>query len=226
MQPVPLTDAVRWVRLSRSRSRPVGPAAAQQYSPHSGSPQGAYGGTPTTGGLECRVCGAGPAVKATFVGVTGFAVAWTVRRWCGPYCRTCGLATFREAVSEKLVGGWWLIVGFVVVPGYVLANLFGRSRVSGLGGAVGSTIAACRAWSAGSRVPEGPDGCGPRDAVGVVLRLREMEAPGRLSFSSGIQVYIQGPPCPASARHAGSEACCRSSRRSNALTGGGGRNRG
>lgn len=109
------------------------PAAAQQYSQPSGYPQGAYGGTPPTGGLECRVCGAGPAVKATFVGITGFAVAWTVRRWRGPYCRTCGLATFREAVSETLVGGWWLIVGFVVVPGYVLANLFGRSRVSGLG---------------------------------------------------------------------------------------------
>ena len=109
-------------------------AAAQHYPPQPCYQQPGYAtaAPPPAGAPECRVCGATPAAKARFSSITGIIATWTVKQWRGLYCRTCGLATFREAMSETLVGGWWLIVSFGIIPLYVLTNLYGRSRVARL----------------------------------------------------------------------------------------------
>jgi hypothetical protein len=50
----------------------------------------------------------------------------------GPFCRDCGLATFRSMTSKTLVQGWYGYASFVITPITVLVNLIRRGKVASL----------------------------------------------------------------------------------------------
>jgi hypothetical protein len=50
----------------------------------------------------------------------------------GPFCRRCGLATFRRMTSATMWQGWWGYGSFVITPITVLINLVRRGKVASL----------------------------------------------------------------------------------------------
>ncbi|MBO0854229.1 MAG: hypothetical protein J2P18_10720 [Nocardia sp.] len=51
----------------------------------------------------------------------------------GPFCRDCGMATYRKMTVESLWLGWWGIISSIVNPIMMLANLGPRGRILELG---------------------------------------------------------------------------------------------
>ncbi|WP_345458109.1 hypothetical protein [Actinoallomurus oryzae] len=84
------------------------------------------------GGQSCRLCGSAPAVQATFRAVVGAVFMHTIWTAPGPYCRDCGLHTFRRQTAKSLTGGWCSIGAIVLTPIFVLMNLSSRSNVAKL----------------------------------------------------------------------------------------------
>jgi hypothetical protein len=55
-----------------------------------------------------------------------------VRR--GPFCRSCGIATFRDMQNRTLLTGWWGVISLLVLGWATpLYNLISRRRVLRLG---------------------------------------------------------------------------------------------
>jgi hypothetical protein len=50
----------------------------------------------------------------------------------GPYCRDCGLATYREMTSKSLLQGWWGLLSVIINPIVMLTNLAPRRAVAAL----------------------------------------------------------------------------------------------
>jgi hypothetical protein len=50
----------------------------------------------------------------------------------GPFCRDCGLATFRSMTAKTLIQGWYGYASFAITPITVLINLTRRGKVAGL----------------------------------------------------------------------------------------------
>ncbi|MFD3507994.1 hypothetical protein [Nocardia sp. NPDC058666] len=50
----------------------------------------------------------------------------------GPFCRDCGLATYRELTADSLWRGWWGKFSLLVNPVIMLANLYHRIRLGAL----------------------------------------------------------------------------------------------
>ncbi|GIH03209.1 hypothetical protein Rhe02_12760 [Rhizocola hellebori] len=50
----------------------------------------------------------------------------------GPFCRDCGMTTFRDLTAETLVAGWWSVLSFFTTPFVLLLNLWGRYKVTKL----------------------------------------------------------------------------------------------
>jgi hypothetical protein len=46
----------------------------------------------------------------------------------GPFCRDCGISTFRTMTSRTLVQGWWGYASFIITPITLLINLFQRLK--------------------------------------------------------------------------------------------------
>lgn len=84
------------------------------------------------GGPCCRVCGNGPAAPATFRAVVGAVVMHTVWTAPGPYCRDCGMHTFRRQTTKTLGGGWCSAGAIVLTPIFLLMNISARGKVAGL----------------------------------------------------------------------------------------------
>ncbi|NUS45566.1 MAG: hypothetical protein HOQ24_17975 [Mycobacteriaceae bacterium] len=78
------------------------------------------------------MCGGGPALDVTFRGHRGFVVLMQFVTRPGPYCRDCGLATFRATTADSLCRGWWSVLSLVVNPVTILSNLPARRRVAAL----------------------------------------------------------------------------------------------
>lgn len=87
---------------------------------------------PTDPSEHCRCCGAYPATKAHFRGHRGLILVMQFFGEKGPFCRTCGIATFRTMTSRTLVQGWWGYISFLVTPFILLWNLFQRTKVAKL----------------------------------------------------------------------------------------------
>ena len=64
----------------------------------------------------CRFCGCVPAVETTFRGHQGFLVVMRFLSVPGPFCRDCGLATFRTMTSRTLVQGWYGYGSLIITP--------------------------------------------------------------------------------------------------------------
>jgi hypothetical protein len=82
--------------------------------------------------IACRVCGSVPAADVKFRGHQGFVVMMRFLSFNGPFCRDCGLATFRGMTSRTLVQGWYGYASFLITPITVLVNLARRGRVASL----------------------------------------------------------------------------------------------
>ncbi|GAA2326638.1 hypothetical protein [Dactylosporangium salmoneum] len=88
------------------------------------------GGQPA---LRCRFCGCAPAVKTTFRGHQGIIILMRFLSLQGPFCRDCGLATFRDMTSKTLVQGWYSYGSVIAAPVTVLINLVRRLKFNNLG---------------------------------------------------------------------------------------------
>ncbi|KJY44164.1 hypothetical protein [Streptomyces sp. A1547] len=124
------------------------------YAPQQGGPQGPYG-VPQQAGpyghppmpqapYGCRVCGAGPAVQATVRGHQGMFVLMRFLRQEGPFCRDCGLATYRTMSADTLWQGWWGPLSVFITPVTVLLNLGARSRFVKLAPPAGGILPSLR----------------------------------------------------------------------------------
>jgi hypothetical protein len=103
----------------------------QQYQQQYQAPQ-QQAGQQAYGGQRCRLCGSGPAAQATFRAVVGAVFMHTIWTAPGPYCRDCGLHTFRRQTTKTLTGGWCSIGAIVLTPIFLLMNLSSRSNVAKL----------------------------------------------------------------------------------------------
>jgi hypothetical protein len=103
--------------------------APQQQAGHQPQGQAAY---QAQGQPGCRICGSGPAAPATFRAVVGAVMMHTIWTAHGPYCRDCGLHTFRRQTTKTLAGGWCSIGAIVLTPIFLLMNIAARGKVANL----------------------------------------------------------------------------------------------
>jgi hypothetical protein len=82
---------------------------------------------PTDG---CQQCGRSPAANVTFLGDDGSPAQARDVPLSGPFCRDCGIATFRTATAWSLTNGWLSRYSLITVPLAVIANLGARRRVA------------------------------------------------------------------------------------------------
>ncbi|MGC4941714.1 LppU/SCO3897 family protein [Kribbella sp. DT2] len=75
------------------------------------------------GALQCRFCGAVPAVQATVRGHMGLLIVMRFLRLEGPFCKTCGTATVRDMTAKSLWQGWWGIGSAIINPFTMLSNI-------------------------------------------------------------------------------------------------------
>ncbi|TWD84177.1 hypothetical protein FB561_5352 [Kribbella amoyensis] len=108
-----------------------GPQYGQEHGQQFGQPGPAQFGqqpqpgmAPMPGGtMQCRFCGAVPAVPATVRGHQGLIIVMRFLKLEGPYCKTCGTAAVRDMTSKSMVAGWWGIGSLIVNPITMLMNL-------------------------------------------------------------------------------------------------------
>jgi hypothetical protein len=106
------------------QAAPQAPQAAPQAQPGQ-----QYGHLAVT---ACRMCGSVPAAPVKFRGHQGFVVMMRFLSLDGPFCRDCGLATFRSMTSRTLVQGWYGYASFIITPITVLMNILRRGKVANL----------------------------------------------------------------------------------------------
>ncbi|MFD6229763.1 hypothetical protein ACFWFZ_23250 [Streptomyces sp. NPDC060232] len=105
---------------------PHGPAGGPVFTGPQ-QPYGAYGTHPQPGRYGCSLCGAWPAAPATVRGHQGMVVLARFLSRRGPFCRDCGLATYRGMSSDTLWQGWWSPLSLFVTPVTLLMNLGPRA---------------------------------------------------------------------------------------------------
>lgn len=86
----------------------------------------------TANGVHCLYCGATPAAVVQFRGHRGFVFFMQFLKQPGPFCRSCGLATYRRMTGESMLAGWWGPLSMVINPITMLINLPARSEVAQL----------------------------------------------------------------------------------------------
>ncbi|MER7462365.1 hypothetical protein [Streptomyces sp. NPDC097981] len=111
---------------------PYPPYASPQGNPYGPYPvpqqAGPYGPHPVPGAVHgCRLCGALPAAQATVRGHQGMLVLMRFLRQEGPFCRDCGLATYRRMSAATLWQGWWGPLSLFITPFTLLLNLGARA---------------------------------------------------------------------------------------------------
>ncbi|WP_432984417.1 hypothetical protein [Dactylosporangium sp. CA-233914] len=107
---------------------PPQPYAPQQYASQSYPAQ-----QPQSMPLvQCRFCGCVPAANVKFRGHQGMILLMRFLSMDGPFCRDCGLSTFRGMTARTLVQGWYGYASFVITPITVLMNVFRRDKVASL----------------------------------------------------------------------------------------------
>ena len=109
------------------------PYAPQQGHPATYPPQPAYPPPPPpVPQTQCRLCGCVPAADVTFRGHRGMVFIMQFLHLRGPFCRDCGLATFREMTAKTLIQGWYGYASSIITPITVLINVFRRGKVANL----------------------------------------------------------------------------------------------
>jgi hypothetical protein len=104
----------------------------QQSAPGGYAPPAGYTVPSTMANPGCRFCGSVPVANVTFRGHQGMIVLMRFLHMKGPFCRDCGLATFRQMTSRTLVQGWYGYASFIITPITILINLVRRGKVASL----------------------------------------------------------------------------------------------
>jgi hypothetical protein len=116
--------------------QPVAPYNPPQQAPYQAPyhipQQQPFGAPQQMQVTSCRLCGSVPAAPVKFRGHQGFVVIMRFLSLDGPFCRDCGLATFRSMTSRTLVQGWYGYASFVITPITVLMNIARRGKVAKL----------------------------------------------------------------------------------------------
>jgi hypothetical protein len=109
------------------------------YAPPQQQPETQYPTQPETANhpyasaeIECRMCRSVPAARAKFRGHQGMIIIMRFLSLDGPFCRDCGLSTYRSMTARTLVQGWWGYASFIITPLTVLWNFIPRSKVASL----------------------------------------------------------------------------------------------
>jgi hypothetical protein len=105
------------------------PGAPPPGWPQPEAPQSDFG---VANGIYCVLCGSTPAAPVNFRAHRGLILLMQFRTARGPFCRDCGLATFRRMTGDSLWQGWWGPLSSVINPITMLINLGGRATVSRL----------------------------------------------------------------------------------------------
>ncbi|WP_194289677.1 hypothetical protein [Nocardia macrotermitis] len=82
--------------------------------------------------VYCAHCGATPAAAVTIRGHRGFIVFMQFLRMSGPFCRDCGLSTYRRMTVESAWLGWWGVASSIINPITMLINLAAYNSISKL----------------------------------------------------------------------------------------------
>ncbi|MET7771368.1 hypothetical protein [Nocardia sp. NPDC005366] len=86
----------------------------------------------TANGVYCAYCGSTPAASVDIRGHRGFIFFMQFLKSPGPFCRDCGLATYRRMTVESMWIGWWGFLSAVINPVTMLINIPARSRITEL----------------------------------------------------------------------------------------------
>jgi hypothetical protein len=92
------------------------------------------------GSSECVLCNHQPAAEVTFRGHRGFIIHTKFYSERGPFCRDCGLATFRNLTSLTLAAGWWSLFSIFIAPVVLVRNLIGYPKIARLAPPQGGSI--------------------------------------------------------------------------------------
>ncbi|MFI1621847.1 hypothetical protein ACH4VT_33555 [Streptomyces lydicus] len=105
------------------------PAAAPQVPPGYYLP----GWPPPGTALQCRMCGASPAVSGSVRGHQGLLIVMRFQSVPGPLCHTCGRAVVRQMSTVTLALGWWSPLSVVALaPITLLTNFLAWRRFTRL----------------------------------------------------------------------------------------------
>lgn len=127
-QPPPPQQGYQYQTQQQAYPQQAYPQQQQQpYPPQQQMPQ-YQPGPMHTNELQCRFCGSYPAKNATIRGHRGIIVVMQFLSQKGPFCRDCGISTFRTMTSRTLVQGWWGYASFIITPITLLINLFQRLK--------------------------------------------------------------------------------------------------
>jgi hypothetical protein len=83
-------------------------------------------------GVRCRFCGSMPAVPMTVYEHNGFIILMQFKNLKGPFCRNCGLHTWRRMTDTTLLRGWLGMFSFFIAPITVLVNVVNHSKLTSL----------------------------------------------------------------------------------------------
>ncbi len=118
-----IDDAHKGMQAANLPYAPPAPGMNPGYLPAAPPPPESF---------RCRSCGAVPAAYAEFHSNRGFIVYRQSTNYVGPYCRDCGIATFRKASAINLIAGWWGYISVFVTPVYLIMNAVARRKVAKL----------------------------------------------------------------------------------------------
>jgi len=118
-------------QFNQQPGQPFAPPPAQYGQPQFGQ-QGVQGQPqfmpPAFDNSICRFCGSVPAVQATVRGHQGLLIMMRFLKLEGPFCRSCGIATYRDMTAKSLWQGWWGIGSMIINPITMLVNLPTRAK--------------------------------------------------------------------------------------------------
>lgn len=81
---------------------------------------------------HCVLCGYTPAADVNLHQHRGVLIFPMWRRDKGPFCRACGLTTFRDRTATTLAWTFWSVISVVLVPVTLFLNLRARRQLLGL----------------------------------------------------------------------------------------------
>lgn len=81
---------------------------------------------------RCTYCGSLPTAWVDFHAHHGYVLLRRTVTFSGPFCRDCGIATFRKSTARTLVAGWWGYFSVLITPWYLITNLLHRGKVAKL----------------------------------------------------------------------------------------------
>lgn len=110
---------------------PPGPGAPP-YGYPGAAPYAAAPAAGPGGELTCRFCGGYPAANTTFRQHRGVILLMFFIRRPGPFCRTCGTATFRELQAKTIVQGWWSWSSWLINWIVIISNVVKLNKINAL----------------------------------------------------------------------------------------------